>query len=278
MIEITGGGWHAALLPECGGAIATLSHQGRDVLHPLTEGADPNDSWAGGFVMLPWTNRLDEGRLPHPGGVHHFPCNRVAERTALHGLSRTQPWAVEHHAPDRAVLVQSIADGPYRYAARMELALGEAFTLTVTVTNEGADGTPFGSGWHPFFIRPAGTRLAFRATGLLTRDARNLPVESIPSAGLDGGEDEFAGLDTHHTGWDGTARLTLGDAAFTLLGEEAWSRNIQVFAPAGATVICAEPVSHIPDAVNRPNLAHLGAMRALARGESLTGRAILVPA
>ena len=278
MIELAGGAWRATLLPARGGALASLTHAGRDVLHPLPEGADPDDSWAGAFVMLPWTNRLDAGRLPHPGGVHHFPCNRVAERTALHGLSRAHPWAVEHHAPGRAVLTQSIEDGPYRYDARMELALTESFALTVTVTNTGADGTPFGTGWHPFFTRPAGTRLSFRATGLLTRDARNLPVESVPSTGIEGGEEAFAALDTHFTGWDGTAHLALGEQAFTLRGEDAWSRNIQVFAPPGATVICAEPVSHIPDAANRPDLAPLGPMRALAQGASLTGRVLLLPA
>ncbi len=277
MIDIAGGAWRAALLPARGGALARLTHAGRDVLVPLPDGADPNDSWAGAFVMLPWTNRLDEGRLPHPGGVHHFACNRVVERTALHGLSREHAWAVEGTAPDRAVLTQAIAEGPYRYAARMEVALGQDFALTLSVTNTGADGTPFGTGWHPFFVRPPGTRLAFHATGLLTRDERNLPVESVPSPGIEGGEEAFAGLDTHFTGWDGQARLVLGEAGFLLRGEEAWSRNIQVFAPHGAGILCAEPVSHVPDAVNRPDLSPLGAMRHLAPGETITGRVVLRP-
>ncbi|HEY8611199.1 MAG TPA: aldose epimerase [Roseomonas sp.] len=278
MLEIAGGAWRAALLPERGGALAVLTHAGRDVLLPLPAGADPNDNWAGAFLMLPWTNRLDQGRLPHPGGVHHFPCNRVAERTALHGISRERPWQVESASPDRAVLVQSIDEAPYHYFARMEVKLGEGFAITLSVTNGGPDATPFGTGWHPFFIRPAGTRLSFRATGALTRDDRNLPIESVPSAGVDGGEEAFAGLDTHFTGWDGIARLDLGGAAFNLRGEEAWSRNIQVFAPHGAGVICAEPVSHVPDVANRPSLAPLGDMRRLATGETMTGGATLLPA
>ncbi|MBB5692432.1 aldose epimerase family protein [Muricoccus pecuniae] len=275
MLEIAGGAWSAALLPAQGGALARLAHDGRDVLHPLPEGADPNNSWAGAFLMLPWTNRLDRGRLPYPGGVHHFPCNRVAEATALHGLSREHPWRIEEVSPGRAVLAQSIADGPYCYEARVEVALGETFSIALAVTNTGAEGTPFGTGWHPFFTRPPGTRLSFRAGGTLTRDARNLPTGCAPSDGLDGGEEVFGGLDTHFVGWDGNARLQLGDMPFTLIGEEAWSRNIQVFAPRGATILCAEPVSHVPDAANRPQLARFGAMRRLARGESITGRAVL---
>ena len=278
MIVLEGGAWRAALLPARGGALATLTHAGADVLAPLPGGADPNDTWAGAFVMLPWTNRLDEGRLPHPGGVQHFPCNRVAERTALHGLSREHAWEVESAAPDAAVLVQRIDLAPYRYTARMAVRLGAAFSLVLTVTNDGADGMPFGTGWHPFFTRPAGTRIAFRATGAIERDARNLPVGCAPSPGVEGGEEAFAGADTHYTGWDGAVRLDLGARGFVLRGEDAWSRNLQLFAPRGAGVICAEPVSHVPDVANRPRFAPLGDMRRLAHGAAVTGGVSLLPA
>jgi len=277
MIEIAGGAWRAVLLPERGGSLAALSHAGRDVLVPLPPGADPNDSWAGAFVMLPWANRLDEGRLPYPGGVHRFPCNRVEERTALHGFAREHPWAVERHDPDRALLVQALIEGPYAYAARLEVSLGESFRLSLSVTNRGVDGMPFGTGWHPFLVRPPGTHLAFRATGRLTRDARNLPLAREASTGLEGGEDAFAGLDTTFAGWDGVARLRLGEQGFALRGEGAWTRNLQVFAPAGAGILSVEPVSHVPDAANRPGLAALGAMRALARDEALAGAVVLQP-
>ena len=278
MIELAGGGWRAGLLPGRGGALAMLAHAGEDVLVPLPEGADPNDTWAGAFVMLPWTNRLDEGRLPHPGGVAHFPCNRVAERTALHGLSRERAWEVESAVSDRAVLVQRIDTAPYRYVARMELRLSAAFRLMLTVTNEGEEGMPFGSGWHPFFTRPAGTRIAFHASGAIERDLRNMPVGLASSTGLEGGEEAFAGQDTHYTGWDGALRLDLGARGFEMRGEDAWSRNLQVFAPRGAGVICAEPVSHVPDVANRPDFALYGDMRHLARGAAVTGGVSLLPA
>jgi len=277
MLEIAGGEWIAALLPERGGALAMLSYDGEDVLLPLPPGADPNDYWAGAFLMLPWTNRLDGGRLPYPGGVHHFPCNRVAERTAMHGISREHGWRVEDAAPDRALLVQEIDAEPYRYTARMEVTLGEVFSLCLSVTNRGRAGMPFGTGWHPFFVRPTGTELAFHASSTLARDDRNLPVEIVPSTGVNGGEDAYSGLDTHYARWDGTARLTLGDAAFILRGHEAWSRNLQVFAPYGAPIICVEPVSHVPDVVNRPRFAAWGDMRLLACGETITGRVTLQP-
>ncbi len=276
-LRLAGGGWAATLLPDRGGALARLALDGRDVLLPLPDGADPNTTWAGAFLMLPWANRLDEGRLPHPRGVHHFPLNRAEERTALHGLSREAPWEVAEAAPDRAVLTRRHAapDGPYRYAARLEVTLAEAVSLRLDVTNEGEDGTPFGTGWHPFFVRPGGTRVAFRATGSVRRDARNLPTAVEPSVGVAGGEDAIAGKDTHYVGWDGAADLDLGPLRLRLRADGAWSRNLQLFAPSGAGVLCVEPVSHVPDVVNRRAFAPHGDMAALPRGGVLRGSVTL---
>lgn len=277
MLHLSGGGWTAALQPDRGAAIAALTCDGRDVLVPLPDGADPNATWAGAFLMLPWTNRLDEGRLPWPGGVHHFPLNRPEERTALHGLGRAAPWEVIERAPDRAVLTQRHAapDQPYRYAARLEVALADDFLLRLDVTNEGEDGTPFGTGWHPFFVRPDGAAVSFRATGAVVRDMRNLPVAVEPSEGLDGGESVYSGRDTHYVGWDGAAAVTLGDARYAMHGGGAWSRNLQLFAPGAARILCVEPVSHVPDVVNRRSFAGHGDMRGLPRGGTLGGEVTL---
>ena len=61
-------------------------------------------------------------------------------------------------------------------------------SLALGLTNAGTLPFPFGCGWHPFFARPAGTRLRFAATTLFARDARCLPVAAQPSAGVDGDE------------------------------------------------------------------------------------------
>ena len=178
---LEGGGWTAALLPDAGGAVARLAYRGRDVLAPLPLGADPNRSFRGAFVMAPWANRLDGGVLPVAGIEHHLPVNRQEDNTAIHGVARDRPWAVRQAAPARAVLVQEL-DGaelglPWRYAARLEVALGEAgAAVALSICNRAPLPFPFGLGWHPFFLRPPGTRLRFRADTLFARDARCLPV------------------------------------------------------------------------------------------------------
>jgi aldose 1-epimerase len=267
LIELAAAGWVARLLPQQGGAFAALSWQGMDVLAPLPAGANPNASFAGGFVMLPWTNRLNAGHFPFAGTMHQLRVNQAADNTAIHGLSRDLPWQVEVSGPGRATLRQQVSSPPFHYAARLDLVLGHGgLRLHLGLRNLAAAPVPMGLGWHPFFCRPAGTRLSFAATALLTRDARGLPVAPQPSRGVDGTAATYEGLDTHFTGWDGALRLARPDLVLDLRAVGAWARNLQIFAPAGSGILCAEPVSHVPDAPNRPDLAALGSPALVAPG------------
>lgn len=266
-IHIAGGGWDAIVRPGDGAGLARLRFAGTDILVPAPEEARLGGPF-GAFWMIPWANRLDGGRL----GPHTLPINRPQDGTAIHGLSRDRAWTVEQAAPDRAVLAQSVDAAPYRYDARLAMtAAGDGFVLDLAVTNAGPEPLPFGAGWHPWFVRPQGTRLAFHATHRCTHDARGLPVSATPSTGLDGGEDAFLGLDTHFAGWDGAARIAWPGLALTMSATGALAVNLQVYAPPALHVLCVEPSSHLPDAPNRPDLAPLGPMRILAPGGALSG-------
>jgi aldose 1-epimerase len=280
LLSLEGGGWTAVLLPEEGGALARLGFRGREVLAPLPLGADPNASFGGAFLMAPWANRLDGGLLPVAGIVYRLPVNRPEDGTAIHGLAREHPWQVLAASASRAVLVQELdatALGlPLRYAARLEVMLGPLHAhITLSLANAGDLPFPFGLGWHPFFARPAGTRLRFRADTLFARDARSLPVAAQPSPGVDGDEAAYAGLDTPFAGWEGLAEISRPDLLLRLQATGAWSRNLQVFAPAGGDVLCVEPVSHVPDAPNRPEFAVHGPLTMLPPGDALVARLAL---
>lgn len=268
MLRLHAGAWLADLAPGDGAGMTLLRYAGQDVLVPVPDGERLGGPF-GAFWMIPWANRLDGGRL----GAHRLPINRAQEGTAIHGLSRDRPWTVESAAPDRAVLVQAIDAAPYRYEARLVVTLAPAaLRLDLSVTNRGLEPMPFGAGWHPWFVRPAGTRLAFRATHRCTHDERCLPVAVAASAGLDGGEDAFLGLDTHFPGWDGRATIAWPGLTLTLTATGALASNLQVYAPRDRAVLCVEPSSHLPDAANRPELATFGPMQPLAPGASLAGR------
>ncbi|MDO9501723.1 aldose epimerase [Falsiroseomonas sp.] len=278
MIRLASGDWDATILVSEGAAIGALSWRGQDIVQPVPEGESPNRGLHSAFLMAPWTNRLAEGRISVGGQDYVMPINRPLEGHALHGFVRERAWVVEAQAPDAAILTCAVDHPPFSCTARLEVALApDGLRLDLTLTNSGDAPTPMGIGWHPFFTRPAGLRLRFTASTVFGRDARNLAIAPRPSAGLQGGVEVLEGLDTHFAGWDGVAVMTRpGGPDLELRASGDWARNLQIYAPRGIPVLCVEPVSHAPDAVNRPHIAAHGPMHLLAPGQSLRGGTTLL--
>jgi aldose 1-epimerase len=271
-MHLEAGDWSADLLPRQGAAFAALTWRGQPVLQPLA-GCDPNGTPAGAFWMLPWTNRIDGGRFPWAGTTYRFPITHPEEGNALHGLSRAAPWQVEAEDAAGAVLTQALAQAPFDYRARLEVRLAATgLSLSLSLRNTGAEACPMGMGWHPWFARPAGCRVRFAAATRFARDGRKLPVAAEPSPGVSGAQDAWLAMDDHFAGWDGAVRLDRPDMALVLQAGGDWARNIQFYAPVEHPVLCLEPVTHVPDVINRPQFAEHGAMHVLVPGEALEGR------
>lgn len=274
MIRLQAGAWDATLSPEQGAAFLSLRHRGRDVIVPVPDREDPNKGFHGAFWMGPWTNRLDAGRITVAGRLWQMPINRPGENTALHGFVRDHPWRVLAAGIDHAALALSLDSPPFHGEATLSVRVSAAgLELAFALRNTGDVPTPMGFGWHPFFVRPPGTALRFVASTVFDRDHRTLPINPRPSAGLVGADAALDGLDTHFAGWSGVAEIHRPDGlALTLRAEGAWARNLQVFAPQGAGILCVEPVTHAPDAPNRPEAARHGAMHVLSPGVTLSAR------
>jgi len=79
-----------------------------------------------------------------------------------------------------------------------------------------------------------------------------------------------AALDNCFAGWDGTADITWASGGPALRIEaDAPLRHLIVYTPPGQDFFCAEPVSHMNDAINRMATAPDHAMDVLAPGETL---------
>lgn len=283
-ITLAHAGYRLRIAPRHGGAIlsAEWSAPGRSavpLLEPLAE--DAAGFSAGCFAMVPFANRIDGGRFLFAGSPVQLPVNLPGEGRAIHGFSRDHPWDVTSRTADRVRLRQDFADGgnPWRYRAAQEIRLsGGAIRVRLAVRNDGGEAMPFGIGLHPWFPKTARTTLSFDAAGALGRDARGLPLAPLsavshftPDAPAALGEiDRF---DACHAGWrPRTASIAWPERGAGLRLEASGAfRHLHVFVPDDRPVFCAEPVSHFPDAINRPQLGPEGAMTLLRPGEALSG-------
>ena len=107
-----------------------------------------------GGVLLPWPNRLRDGRWRWRGADLQLDVVSAASPNAVHGLLSAQPWAVLGERPAGVTVgtvLQPRAGYPFRLAAAIDYDLGPGrLTVTVRVRNDGGEDAPFGVGMHPY--------------------------------------------------------------------------------------------------------------------------------
>lgn len=289
MIRLSAHGYEVVIAPDHGATILSADWRAPSgEVVPLLVPLDPADGFEGGcFVMAPFTNRIADGRFTFDGRDYAIPVNRPATGMAIHGPARQRAWRVAEATGDRVVLEDDFSDPAYPWRYRADLVLSVArdgIALTLALTNTGATTLPFGIGLHPWFPRGADTTLTFRAAGRFAVDARALPVPPLtrPAEGALGSFAEAVlagaeGLDSCFADWDpAVAELAWRDSGVTAtLAASGAFRHLHVYVPADRPVICAEPVSHLPDAINRPELGQGTGMTPLAPGEQIAGRMVL---
>lgn len=67
---------------------------------------------------------------------------------------------------DSLCLVYEHRSGVYHYRVSQAFHLtADTLTVTLSVTNQGAETLPFGTGWHPYFPLSPQTRIQAQASG-----------------------------------------------------------------------------------------------------------------
>jgi aldose 1-epimerase len=269
-VKLAAQGWVLELLPELGGAIGALRHAGRDVLRPTPADArDPLET--GCFPLVPYANRIANGRFAFGGQEYRLPLNFGEHPHSLHGLGWHAEWTVAEANADQATLIHTHDGGAgwpwaYRAAQRFVLAPSE-MRVELSLTNVSDAPMPAGLGLHPYFPCDADTRLTFEAERVWLADETMLPAE--PAAAAHFG-DWPAGapvwgetlIDNAYEGWRGVARIEQGWGEVVMRAERA--SVLHLYRPPDAGFFCVEPVSHLPDAINR------GGMDVLQPGETRT--------
>jgi aldose 1-epimerase len=267
------GDWRARILPQAGGLLAALDCGGLPVLRAMPEGSiNPLD--AACFPMVPWCNRIAGGRFVWAGERISLAPNFQPEPHAIHGHGWQSVWDVAAAEASRCTLIHrhhgSAPGWPWAYEAQQAVVLDAAgCTITLSLTSHADTPMPAGLGLHPYLRRRPETRVRFAAGSVVAVGSdmiptgKRLPPSQFGDFAAEGGAVLPSALIDHcYAGWDSTAVVEDDLGIITL--RAAGAPHLHLYAPPAPDILCLEPVSHLPDAVNA------GGMPLCAPGETIS--------
>jgi aldose 1-epimerase len=253
------------IAPHAGGSIARFRHGDTDLLRPMPAAAmaSGRGNEAACYPLVPFSNRIANGRLVFEGRVFKLEPNWPGMRHPMHGDGWACAWDVARRDGDAAELALE-HDGskgwPFRYRAQLSFRL-DAGGLTVNMTIENLErrAAPAGMGLHPFFTRDADSELAFRAASVWLGNEEVLPTKRVavpPEWDYSRSRAVGLGLDNCFEDWDGRAVVTWPGRGLRLaLQASPPFGHAVVYTPANRPYLCLEPVSHVNGKVAESPLA-----------------------
>lgn len=194
-ISPSGEQWHLtsedveAVVVEVGGGLRSLTIGGVDVVAGYPQEAMA--SAGRGQLLVPWPNRIRDGRYRFDGQDHELPITERSTGHASHGLVRWAAFRPTEVGEDRIVVVHTLHPQPgYPFALETRVTWQvdpRGLTCGVAVTNLGEEDAPVGFGAHPY-LALAGTpvaesRLRVPAEQVVLVDERMLPTTTSAVAG-----------------------------------------------------------------------------------------------
>ncbi len=154
--EIASGDQRATIV-EVGGGVREYEVDGRPALDPYPAGQMCDG--AHGTPLIPWPNRLADGRYSFDGDDHQVPLTEPEKHNAIHGLMQWRPWRVVERDGDRIVMgarLHPLTGYPFTIDLRVAYQLGEdGLEVTTMAENQGDRAAPYGVGQHPY-LSPGG--------------------------------------------------------------------------------------------------------------------------
>jgi aldose 1-epimerase len=263
-------GRHRATVVEVGAGLRSYTFGGADVTGSYGEDELPPKGC--GITLVPWPNRIRDGKYSFEGANYQLPLTEPSARNAIHGLGRWARWTKVRQEPHEVTLrLDIVPQTGYPFEVRVDVtyALHAEYGLrtTLVATNRGRSRAPFGAGSHPYLSTGghalADTTLQLPARELLVVDDNQVPVGVRPVSGSDRDlrrgrrlrslrmDDAFTGLVT--SDGRGVAEVRTRDGGARLWFEETF-RFLQVFTRDALTpnrpAIAIEPMTCAPNAFN----------------------------
>lgn len=184
-------GAYRAVVAEGGAALRVLEHDGRPLLDGF--GHDEMPTAGRGQLLMPWPNRIEDGRYSFGGKEHQLGLSEPARRNASHGLVRWAAWTLEEHTAGSVSLVNRLmAQKGFPWTLDLHVLYtltADGLTVTQTATNMSAEPAPYACGAHPYVVAGSapvdGWELTVPASSRSLVDDRLLPearedVEGTP--------------------------------------------------------------------------------------------------
>jgi aldose 1-epimerase len=179
--EIRRGG-QRAVVTEVGATLRQYSSGDREVLDGFK--SDEMCSAGRGQLLLPWPNRIRDGRYAFGGSERQLPLTEPERANAIHGLVRWNVWSPVEYGDDHVAMHNVLYPQPgYQFLLSMTVryALSESgLTVSMSAVNVGAEACPFGAGAHPYITVGTdfvdGATLRLRARTRLESDDQAIPT------------------------------------------------------------------------------------------------------
>ena len=240
---------------------------GVDVVEPYA--LSEQTPYGSGIVLVPWPNRVANGRWTLDGETQQLEITEPAFNNALHGLLVMTLYRLVDQTPNSVTLAATVepqAGYPFllETTVRYEL-LDDGLTVTHTIRNLSTRSAPVAVGAHPYLrigdVPTDDLVLRIAAGSRFEVDEQFIPTAELPIAGFDGGQlrdlelnDAFGEVPFA----DGIAvhSITAPDGRRVELWQDANFEYVQVYTcrvfPSAGTVrfaVAIEPMSAPPNAL-----------------------------
>ncbi len=227
----------SATIVEVGGGIREYRVGQREVLesYPMEAMCDG----AHGTPLMPWPNRLEDGKYSFDGNQYQVDITEPAKNNAIHGFLRWQAWNLIEQTDSQLTMgirIHPRSGYPFTLDISVTYFLGdEGLTVTTKAENLGEMACPFGAGQHPYLSPGSGLIDDCIVTldagkRILTDNPRQLPRGSEPVAGseFDFREGKKLNQQSLDYPFSDLARDRDGKAWIKLLGPDGHSAEIWV--------------------------------------------------
>ncbi|MGN6197929.1 aldose 1-epimerase family protein [Humibacter sp.] len=152
-IDLANGDYRASIA-SIGASLRSLTYAGRDLVVPFD--ADELRPAFRGATLVPWPNRIVDGRYSFDGVQQQVPLTEPERGNALHGLAAWLDYEVRDRGDDfveLAATIQAQQGYPHRLDVTVLFRLGDdGLYSAVTARNTGEDAAPFGTAPHPYLV------------------------------------------------------------------------------------------------------------------------------